>query len=95
MTEAASQDRQADSTRGLRRAFAILGRELAWLDNAATTSGRKLVLRAMDEFIASTRIPGAAHQLGTEATLAYEGVSFQGRGGFLGASAPEEVCSRA
>ena len=59
----------------LRRQVAILSRELAWLDNAATTQRPEAVLRAMDEFSrrhnANTR--RSVHQLGAEATAVYEG----------------------
>ena len=54
----------------LRRQVAILSRELAWLDNAATTQRPEAVLRAMDECSrrhnANTR--RSVHQLGAEAT---------------------------
>ena len=33
----------------IRRQFAILNREIAWLDNAATTQRPEAVLKAMDE----------------------------------------------
>jgi len=93
MKEAASQDRQGGfDPGGLRRAFAILGRELAWLDNAATTQRPEAVLRAMDEFYRkhNANPRRSVHQLGTEATLAYEGARSK-VAAFLGASAPEEV----
>ena len=76
----------------LRRQFALLGREVAWLDNAATTQRPEAVLRAMDEFYrkhnANTR--RSVHRLGAEATAAYEGARAT-VARFLGASAPEEV----
>lgn len=93
MKEAASQDRQGGfDPGGLRRSFAILGRELAWLDNAATTQRPEAVLRAMDEFYRkhNANPRRSVHQLGTEATLAYEGARSK-VAAFLGASAPEEV----
>jgi len=93
MKEAASQDRQGGfDPGGLRRQFAILGRELAWLDNAATTQRPESVLRVMDEFYRkhNANPRRSVHQLGTEATLAFEGARSK-VAGFLGASAPEEV----
>ncbi|HPC58586.1 MAG TPA: aminotransferase class V-fold PLP-dependent enzyme, partial [Kiritimatiellia bacterium] len=93
MKEAASQDRQGGfDPGGVRRSFAILGRELAWLDNAATTQRPEAVLRAMDEFYRkhNANPRRSVHQLGTEATLAFEGARSK-VAAFLGASAPEEV----
>jgi cysteine desulfurase / selenocysteine lyase len=76
----------------VRRQFAILEREVSWLDNAATTQRPEPVLLAMDAFYrehnANTR--RSVHRLGAEATAAYE----DARGTvakFLGASAPEEI----
>ncbi len=93
MKEAASQDQRGGfDPGGVRRSFAILGRELAWLDNAATTQRPEAVLRAMDEFYRkhNANPRRSVHQLGTEATLAYEGARSK-VAAFLGASAPEEV----
>lgn len=76
----------------LRRQVAILSRELAWLDNAATTQRPEPVLRAMDEFSrrhnANTR--RSVHQLGAEATAVYEGAR-ERVAAFVGAEAPEDV----
>jgi len=76
----------------IRRQFAILGRDVAWLDNAATTQRPEVVLRAMDEFYrkhnANTR--RSVHQLGAEATVAYEG-SRETVAKFVGASVAEEI----
>jgi cysteine desulfurase / selenocysteine lyase len=76
----------------LRRQFAILNREVAWLDNAATTQRPELVLRAMDQFYrqhnANTR--RSVHRLGTEATAAFEGAR-AATAKFIGAATPEEV----
>ncbi len=76
----------------VRRQFAILNRDLAWLDSAATTQRPEPVLQAMDRFHrqhnANTR--RSVHQLGMEATAAYEGaraVVAQ----FIGAAAPEQI----
>ena len=76
----------------LRRQFAILGRDLAWLDNAATTQRPEAVLQAMDRFHrqhnANTR--RSVHRLGAEATAAYEGAR-AAVAKFLGAPAAEDV----
>ncbi len=76
----------------LRSQFAILERDIAWLDNAATTQRPETVLLAMDRFSrhhnANTR--RSVHQLGMEATAAYEGARAR-VAQFLGAGAPEEV----
>ena len=58
----------------LRRQFAILNREVAWLDNAATTQRPESVLRAMDEFYRqhNANPRRSVHRLGAEATAAYE-----------------------
>jgi cysteine desulfurase / selenocysteine lyase len=76
----------------LRRQFAILARELAWLDNAATTQRPEAVLRAMDDFYRkhNANPRRSVHQLGAEATAAYEGAR-ERVAAFLGAAAPEEV----
>lgn len=76
----------------IRRQFAILGRDVAWLDNAATTQRPEAVLRAMDDFYrkhnANTR--RSVHQLGVEATVAYEGAR-ETVAKFAGTSMPEEI----
>ena len=76
----------------VRRQFAILNRDVAWLDNAATTQRPEAVLQAMDRFYrqhnANTR--RSVHRLGTEATAAYEGARAT-VAKFLGAAAPEEI----
>ncbi|HAL92248.1 MAG TPA: cysteine desulfurase [Verrucomicrobia bacterium] len=76
----------------VRRMFAILNREIAWLDNAATTQRPEPVLQAMDRFYrqhnANTR--RSVHRLGAEATAAYEGAR-AAVAQFIGAAAPEEV----
>ncbi|HQN80979.1 MAG TPA: aminotransferase class V-fold PLP-dependent enzyme [Kiritimatiellia bacterium] len=76
----------------LRRQFAILNREVAWLDNAATTQRPESVLRAMDEFYRqhNANPRRSVHRLGTEATAVYE----QARAAtarFVGGAAPEEI----
>jgi len=77
---------------GLRSQFAVLSREIAWLDNAATTQRPESVLVAMSEFYrrhnANTR--RSVHRLGAEATAAYEGARAT-VAQFVGASAAEEV----
>ncbi|MDD4342012.1 MAG: SufS family cysteine desulfurase [Kiritimatiellae bacterium] len=94
-----NQDKTADEKPGggydpggVRRQFAILGRNLAWLDNAATTQRPEGVLRAMDEFYrkhdANPR--RSVHQLGTEATAAFEGARAR-VAEFIGAESPQEV----
>ncbi len=76
----------------LRRQFAILNRDVSWLDNAATTQRPEAVLRAMDQFYrqhnANTR--RSVHRLGAEATAAYEGAR-AAVAKFIKARAPEEV----
>lgn len=76
----------------LRRQFAILGRDVAWLDNAATTQRPEPVLAAMNGFYrqhnANTR--RSVHRLGAEATAAYEGAR-AAVAKFLRAAAPDEV----
>ena len=87
-------DRQAGGfdTGPVRRQFAILNRDFAWLDNAATTQRPEPVLQAMDRFYrqhnANTR--RSVHQLGMEATAAYEGARAT-VAKFLGAGAPAEI----
>lgn len=76
----------------VRRMFAILDREIAWLDNAATTQRPEPVLQAMDRFYrqhnANTR--RSVHRLGAEATAAYEGAR-AAVAKFIGGGSPEEV----
>lgn len=76
----------------VRRQFPILNRELAWLDNAATTQRPEPVLLAMDLYSrrhnANTR--RSVHQLGAEATAAYEGARAT-VAGFLQAEDSNEV----
>ena len=76
----------------IRRQFAILNRGIAWLDNAATTQRPESVLQAMDRFYrqhnANTR--RSVHQLGAEATAAYEEAR-AAVASFVGAAAPEEI----
>lgn len=76
----------------VRRQFAILNRDLAWLDSAATTQRPEPVLQAMDRFHrqhnANTR--RSVHQLGMEATAAYEGAR-AAVAQFIGAAAPEQI----
>ena len=87
-------ERKADGfdAGAIRRQFAILNREIAWLDNAATTQRPEAVLKAMDQFHrqhnANTR--RSVHRLGAEATAAYEGARAT-VAKFVGAAAPEEI----
>ena len=76
----------------MRRHFAILAREIAWLDNAATTQRPEPVLKAMDQFyrLHNANPRRSVHRLGTEATAAYEGARAT-VAGFIGAGAPEEI----
>jgi cysteine desulfurase / selenocysteine lyase len=89
---AAKEARAGFDPGGLRRQFAILGRELAWLDSAATTQRPEAVLRAMDEFYRkhNANPRRSVHQLGAEATAAYEGARAK-VAGFVGAGSPDEV----
>lgn len=94
MSEQPGQDGRAAGfdPAAVRAQFAILGRDVAWLDNAATTQRPEAVLRAMNEFYrqhnANTR--RSVHRLGAEATAAYEGARAR-VAQFLGAGAAEEV----
>ena len=76
----------------VRRQFAILARDIAWLDNAATTQRPESVLLAMNAFYrqhnANTR--RSVHQLGAEATAAYESARTT-VAKFMGVKAPEEI----
>lgn len=76
----------------VRRHFAILNRDLAWLDNAATTQRPEAMLKAMDQFYrqhnANTR--RSVHRLAAEATAAYEGAR-NTVADFIGADTPEEI----
>lgn len=76
----------------LRRQFAILNRDVAWLDNAATTQRPEAVLLAMDQFYRqhNANPRRSVHRLGTEATEAYEGARAK-VARFIGARTPEEV----
>ncbi len=76
----------------IRRQFPILNRDIAWLDNAATTQKPDPVLKAMDQFYrmhnANTR--RSVHRLGAEATAVYEGAR-DAVAKFVGAAAREEI----
>ena len=76
----------------IRRQFAILNREIAWLDNAATTQRPEAVLKAMDQFYRqhNANVRRSVHRLGAEATAAYEGARAT-TAKFVGAAAPEEI----
>jgi cysteine desulfurase / selenocysteine lyase len=94
MTEQAKSQQQDPGydPLGIRSQFAILGRNIAWLDNAATTQRPESVLVAMSEFSrhhnANTR--RSVHQLGAEATAAFEGARAR-VAQFVGAASPQEV----
>ena len=76
----------------LRRQFAILNRDMAWLDNAATTQRPEPVLLAMNQFYRTHNANPrrSVHRLGAEATAAYEEAR-AATARFVGASAPEEI----
>ncbi len=94
MSEKEKEDGRAEvfHPSSLRRQFPILNREIAWLDNAATTQRPDPVLLAMDQYYrrhnANTR--RSVHRLGVEATAAYEGAR-AAVAKFIGAGSPEEV----
>ena len=76
----------------LRRQFAILGQDEAWMDNAATTQRPETVLQAMDRFYRqhNANPRRSVHRLGAEATAAYEGAR-AAVAKFIGAPTPDEV----
>lgn len=81
----------------VRRDFPILqervnGRQLAWLDNAATTQKPQSVIDRLAWFYAheNSNIHRAAHELAARATDAYEGAR-QKVARFLGAGSAEEI----
>jgi cysteine desulfurase / selenocysteine lyase len=82
----------------IRKDFPILdrqvrdGRPLAYLDSANTSQKPRQVIDAMSDFYErhNANIHRASHQLGEEATAAYEGARIKAAG-FLGASDETEV----
>ena len=70
----------------------IHGKPLAYLDSAASSQKPRQVLEAMDEFYErhNANIHRASHQLGEEATEAYEGARIK-VGEFLGARDESEI----
>ncbi|MDB5907680.1 MAG: sufS [Massilia sp.] len=81
----------------VRRDFPILqervnGRQLVWLDNAATTQKPNCVVERMKYFYEheNSNIHRAAHELAARATDAYEGAREKVRG-FLNAASPNEI----
>ena len=76
----------------LRPHFAILNRELAWLDNAATTQRPEAVLKAMAQFYRrhNANPRRSVHRLGAEATTAYERARLA-VAQFIGARSADEV----
>jgi len=81
----------------VRRDFPILqervnGRQLAWLDNAATTQKPLCVIERLAEFYRheNSNIHRAAHELAARATDAYEGARNTVRG-FLNARSAQEI----
>jgi cysteine desulfurase/selenocysteine lyase len=81
----------------IRADFPILGRrvhgkELVYLDNAATSQKPESVLQAMDEYYRryNANIHRGVHTLAEEATAAYEGARRK-VGRFINASSPREV----
>lgn len=81
----------------VRRDFPILaervnGRQLIWLDNAATTQKPQCVIDRLVHFYQheNSNIHRAAHELAARATDAYEGAREKVRG-FLNAASPKEI----
>jgi len=81
----------------VRRDFPILqervnGRQLVWLDNAATTQKPNCVIERLQYFYEheNSNIHRAAHELAARATDAYEGAREKVRG-FLNAASPNEI----
>jgi cysteine desulfurase/selenocysteine lyase len=81
----------------VRRDFPILqervnGRQLVWLDNAATTHKPNCVVERLKYFYEheNSNIHRAAHELAARATDAYEGAREKVRG-FLNAASPNEI----
>jgi cysteine desulfurase/selenocysteine lyase len=81
----------------IRRDFPILhqqvhGKQLAWLDNAATTQKPQSVIDAISRFYANdnSNIHRAAHTLAARSTDAYEGARKKVQA-FVGASRVEEI----
>lgn len=81
----------------VRRDFPILqervnGRQLVWLDNAATTQKPNCVVERLKYFYEheNSNIHRAAHELAARATDAYEGAREKVRG-FLNAASPNEI----
>jgi len=81
----------------VRQDFPILseivnGKQLVWLDNAATTQKPKQVIDRLSYFYEheNSNIHRAAHELAARATDAYEGARKKVQG-FLGASSPSEI----
>ncbi|MGZ3252784.1 MAG: family 2A encapsulin nanocompartment cargo protein cysteine desulfurase [Burkholderiaceae bacterium] len=81
----------------IRRDFPILqervnGRQLVWLDNAATTQKPQCVIDRLSYFYEheNSNIHRAAHELAARATDAYEGAREKVRG-FLNAASPNEI----
>jgi cysteine desulfurase/selenocysteine lyase len=70
----------------------INGRQLVWLDNAATTQKPQAVIDRLDYFYANenSNVHRAAHTLAARATDAYEGAREKVRR-FLGASSAREI----
>jgi cysteine desulfurase / selenocysteine lyase len=89
--------RAAFDVAGVRRDFPILGervhgRQLVWLDNAATTQKPQAVIDRLAHFYATenSNVHRGAHALAARATEAYEGAR-QTVADFLGASAASEI----
>jgi cysteine desulfurase / selenocysteine lyase len=81
----------------IRRDFPILqervnGRQLVWLDNAATTQKPQAVIDRLNHFYAreNSNVHRAAHELAARATDAYESAREKVRR-FLNASSPREI----
>jgi cysteine desulfurase / selenocysteine lyase len=70
----------------------VHGKDLVWLDNAATTQKPQSVIDAVSSYYANdnSNVHRAAHELAGRATDAYEG-GRKAVADFIGASSPEEI----
>ncbi len=94
-----SGTRQADggALKGVRQDFPALhqkvnGKQLVWLDNAATTHKPQVVIDEVARFYANdnSNIHRSAHALAKRATQAYEGAR-EKVAAFIGAPSPEQI----
>ncbi len=90
--------RGAFDVQTVRRDFPILasrvngGRQLVWLDNAATTQKPRAVIERLSRFYEqeNSNVHRAAHELAARATDAYESARKK-VAAFIGAASPEEI----